>query len=79
MAEDGTCRWIDLRTLQDLEEESGDSNYREGAFVVGVGSFVRAFGVTIGDVVLRSMDPNPPKEILDQVSAIWQRHGMTSR
>ena len=85
--EDGTCRWIDLRTLQDLEDESGDPNYREGAFVADIATFVRSFGVTIdnekvgqqlGPSFLRSKDSDPPNEILDEISAIWQRQGKTA-
>ena len=85
MVGDDTCRWIDLRTLEDLKEESMD--YREDAFVADIATFVHSFGVTVdkeklrqelGPSFLHSNDSDPPEEILDEISAIWQRQPRTT-
>lgn len=73
LPDDGTCRWIDLRSLVDIGSESEE--YKNSEFHDDVSAFIQSYGVKIdltSSLTSAYLKSNDATSLLEAVSAIWR-------
>jgi hypothetical protein len=71
---DGTCRWIDLRSLVDISDESEDQ--KDFDFHYDVSTFIKSYGVKIdlaSSLTSEYLKSNDATSMLEEISPIWRK------